>query len=53
MRQNELRDTVKSLKNRVKSIQQQNNRLEVMLGAILKHHNINIEYEVDDNDKDI
>ncbi len=49
MRQDELRETVKSLRHRVKNMQKQNNRLELMLGAILKHHNISVDYEVDDN----
>eukprot|EP00794_Sanderia_malayensis_P000499 gene499-1145_t len=50
-RQDELRETVKSLRRNVKNIQTQNKRLELMLGAILKHHSINVDYEVDDNDE--
>ena len=53
MRQDELRMNVKSLKNRMKGIQTQNNRIELMLNAILKHHKINVEYEVDDNNDEI
>ena len=53
VRQDELRMNVKSLKNKMKSLQTQNNRIETMLTAIIKHHKITVEYEVDDNDDEI
>ena len=43
---------VKSLKNKMKTLQTQNNRMELMLNAIIKHHKISLEYEVDANEDD-
>ena len=43
---------VKSLKNKMKTLQTQNNRIELMLNAIMKHHKISVEYEVDANEDD-
>ena len=41
--QNEMKENVRTLRQKVKVMEAQNNRMESMLTALLKHHNINVE----------
>jgi len=43
IQQNEIKDTVRTLRNKVKVLESQNNRMENMLEALLKHHNITVQ----------
>ena len=45
--QGDLKETVRCLRLKMKIIEAQNNRMETMMTALLKHHQINVEYEVD------
>lgn len=41
--QNEMKENVRTLRQKVKVMEAQNNRIESMLTALLKHHNIDVE----------
>lgn len=41
--QNEMKENVRTLRQKVKVMEAQNNRMESMLTALLKHHNIDVE----------
>ena len=40
----DLKENVRSLKNKVKTLESQNNRMESMLHALIDHHSITVEY---------
>lgn len=40
----EIKENVRSLRSKVKTLEVQNNRMESMLAALIKHHNISVEY---------
>ena len=42
--QDELRDSVRTLKHKINDLETQNHRMEAMLCALVKHHEITVDY---------
>lgn len=45
--QDELRDSVRTLKHKINDLENQNHRMEAMLSALVKHHELTVDYHAE------